>query len=271
MNNPPDLVDSHAHLDMEEFDSDRPDVLQRARQAGVGPILCPIDIASRRSLDITLDLASREPAVLSAAGLHPHQARLFSPDLAAAVERLAGAKKILAVGEIGLDFHYDFSSPDEQRKAFREQLALARAVDLPVIIHSRNAGPEILRTVREERYVRGGVLHCFTEDWACAEGALDAGFFISFSGILTFPKAESLRQVAARIPSDRLLVETDAPYLAPVPYRGKRNEPAYLAATAGVLAGLLDMPLDRFAETISRNFHALFGGSLEADERSSRL
>jgi TatD DNase family protein len=245
---------------MEEFDSDRSEVLRRAREAGVGAILCPIDISSRRSLDITLDLAAAEPAVRAAAGLHPHEARRFSPDLLIAAERLAGAKMIRAIGEIGLDFHYDFSSPEEQRTAFREQLALAQAVDLPVIIHSRSAATEILRTIREERYERGGVLHCFTEDWSSAEAALDAGFFISFSGILTFPKAESLRQVAARIPTDRLLVETDAPYLAPVPYRGKRNEPAYLVATAGVLAGLAGMPLDRFAETVSRNFHALFGG-----------
>ena len=178
----------------------------------------------------------------------------------AAIEKLAAEKRIRAIGEIGLDFHYDFSTPDEQRKAFREQLALAQAADLPVIIHSRNAGAEIIRTVREERYTRGGVLHCFTEDWECAEAMLDAGFFVSFSGIVTFPKAENLRRIAARIPADRLLVETDAPYLAPVPYRGKRNEPAYIVATAALLAGLLDMPLDRFAETVSRNFQALFGG-----------
>jgi len=254
------LVDSHAHLDMEEFDHDREDVLRRAREAGLGTILCPIEISSKRSLAVTLELAAQEPAIRAAAGLHPHQAKRLSSELLSAVERLAGEKKIRAVGEIGLDFQYDFATPDEQRKAFREQLALAQAVDLPVIVHSRNAGPEIIGAVREERYARGGVLHCFTEDWECAEAVLDAGFFISFSGIVTFPKAENLRRIAARIPPDRLLVETDAPYLAPVPYRGKRNEPAFIVATAALLAGLINMPLDRFAETVSRNFATLFEG-----------
>lgn len=244
---------------MEEFDPDRKDVLQRARNAGIGTILCPIDISSERSLEITLDMKAEGLSIRAAAGLHPHQAKLLTPKPLAAIEKLAAEQRIRAIGEIGLDFYYDFTTPDEQRNAFREQLALAQAADLPVIIHSRNAGAEIIRTVREERYTRGGVLHCFSEDWECAEAMLDAGFFISFSGIVTFPKAENLRRIAARIPADRLLVETDAPYLAPVPYRGKRNEPAYVVATAALLAGLLGMPLDRFAETASRNFRALFG------------
>ena len=252
------LIDSHAHLDMEEFDPDREDVLRRAFEAGIRALLCPIDISSERSLTITLGLAFEGLTCLASAGLHPHQAKLLSPVLLAAVERLAAEKKIRAIGEIGLDFHYDFSSPDEQRKAFREQLALARGLALPAIIHSRAAGPEIAQAVREEGFSNGGVLHCFTEDWEFAKTMLDAGFFISFSGIVTFPKAENLRRIAARIPLDRLLVETDAPYLAPIPHRGRRNEPAFIVETAALLAGLTNMPLDQFAETVTRNFNTLF-------------
>jgi len=252
------LIDSHAHLDMEEFDPDREDVLRRAFEAGIRALLCPIDISSERSLTITLGLAFEGLTCLASAGLHPHQAKLLSPVLLAAVERLAAEKKIRAIGEIGLDFHYDFSSPDEQRKAFREQLSLAQGLGLPAIIHSRAAGPEIAQAVREEGFSNGGVLHCFTEDWEFAKTMLDAGFFISFSGIATFPKAENLRRIAARIPPDRLLIETDAPYLAPIPHRGRRNEPAFIVETAALLAGLINMPLDQFAETVTRNFNTLF-------------
>jgi TatD DNase family protein len=243
---------------MEEFDADRDDVLRRAFQAGIRALLCPIDISSERSLTITPGLASEGLTFHASAGLHPHQAKLLSPTLLAAAEKLAADKKIRAIGEIGLDFHYDFSSPDEQRKAFREQLSLAQGLGLPAIIHSRAAGPEIAQAVREEGFSNGGVLHCFTEDWEFAKTMLDAGFFISFSGIATFPKAGNLRRIAARIPPDRLLVETDAPYLAPIPHRGRRNEPAFIVETAALLAGLTNMPLDQFAETVTRNFNTLF-------------
>jgi len=243
---------------MEEFDPDREDVLQRAVHAGIRTILCPIDISSGRSREITLGLKAEGLSIQAAAGLHPHQAKLLPPELLAAVEKLAAEKRIRGIGEIGLDFHYDFSTPDEQRKAFREQLALARGLGLPAIIHSRAAGPEIAQAIRDEGFSNGGVLHCFTEDWEFAKTMLDAGFFISFSGILTFPKAGNLSQIAARIPLDRLLVETDAPYLAPVPYRGRRNEPAFIVETAALLARLKAMPLDRFAETVTRNFNTLF-------------
>jgi TatD DNase family protein len=252
------LLDSHAHLDMEEFDPDRGEVLDRAFKAGIRTVLCPIDISSERSLAVTLNLPSGRPAILAAAGLHPHQAKLLSPAVLAAVERLAFEKKICAIGEIGLDFHYDHSTLGEQTRAFREQLALARAVNLPAIIHSREAGPDILRAVQAETFKNGGILHCFTEDWEFAAAMLDAGFFISFSGIITFPKSQALRDIAAKVPADRLLVETDAPYLAPVPNRGRRNEPAYVVETAACAARLKGMDLARFAETISRNFKVLF-------------
>jgi TatD DNase family protein len=243
---------------MEEFDPDRADVLRRAFEAGIRFLLCPIDVSSERSLGITLNLAAEGMSIRAAAGLHPHQAKLLSPALLALLEKLAAEGKIRAIGEIGLDFHYDFSSPDEQRAAFREQLALAQRLALPAIIHSRNAGGEIVQAVREAGYTNGGILHCFTEDWDFARAMLDAGFTISFSGIVTFPNAGNLREIAKKVPADRLLVETDAPYLAPIPHRGRRNEPAYIVETAALVAGLRNMTLDEFADTITRNFQTLF-------------
>lgn len=255
------LPDSHAHLDMDEFDADRAAVLERARAAGVDEILCPIDITNGKSAATVLRLAAEDRRIRAAAGLHPHQARLDSPAFLDAVRRLALAGRIVAVGEIGLDYHYDFSSAREQRDAFRRQLALAAEVGLPAIIHSRNAGPDIAAAVREERFTRGGVLHCFTEDWAFAQTMLDAGFYISFSGIVTFPNAGGLREIAARVPADRLLLETDAPYLAPVPHRGRRNEPAFIVATAERVAEVRGVGLAALAETVARNYRAAFPAS----------
>jgi len=163
------------------------------------------------------------------------------------------------VGEIGLDYHYDLSPADTQRRCLRDQLAVASRAGLPVILHSRLSGADIIAAVDGERFARGGILHCFTEDRATAEAMIDRGFFISFSGILTFPKAGALRDVAARVPLDRLLVETDSPYLAPVPYRGagRRNEPAYVVETARVLAGLRGLSLEELAEATTGNFARL--------------
>jgi TatD DNase family protein len=254
------LVDSHAHLDMVEFDPDRADVVRRAGQAGVVAILCPADLTRPESLPAIAGLAGGAPAVLAAAGVHPHQAKDLSPAHLAELRKLASAGSIRAVGEIGLDYHYGFSPAEDQRRALRDQLALAGEAALPVILHSRLSGPDIVAAVDGERFVRGGVLHCYTEDWGTARAMLDRGFFVSFSGILTFPKAGDLREVAAKVPLDRLLVETDAPYLAPVPYRGsgRRNEPAWVVETARVLAGLKGLPLDRLAEATTGNFAALF-------------
>jgi TatD DNase family protein len=252
------LPDSHAHLDMEEFDPDREEVLRRAREAGVAGILCPIDISSARSVATVLRLAADNPDIRAAAGLHPHQAKLDSPALRDALRGLASSGRIVAVGEIGLDYHYDFSSPAEQKDAFRRQLALAGEAGLPAIIHSRNAGRDIVDAVRGERFDRGGVLHCFSEDWDFAREMIDRGFYISFSGIVTFLNAARLREVVARIPDDRILLETDAPYLAPVPYRGKRNEPAFVMATAARVAALRGLAPEDLADVVSRNYARAF-------------
>jgi TatD DNase family protein len=254
------LVDSHAHLDMADFDPDRAAVVQRAGRAGVVAILCPADLTRPGSLPAIAALVGGAPAVLAAAGVHPHQAKDLSPGHLAELRKLAAAGAIRAIGEIGLDFHYDFSPPEAQRRALRDQLALAAEAGLPVILHSRLSGPDIVAAVDGERFAGGGILHCYTEDWATARAMLDRGFHVSFSGILTFPKAGDLREVAAKVPLDRLLVETDSPYLAPVPYRGsgRRNEPAWVVETAKVLAGLKGLPLDGLAEATTRNFAALF-------------
>jgi len=256
----PRLVDSHAHLDMPEFDADRTDAVRRAFGAGVAAILCPADLTRPASLPTIAALAEEFPTVLAAAGVHAHQAKDFTPDHLGELERLAAAGAIRAIGEIGLDYHYDFSPRVAQAEALRGQLAVAARTGLPAIIHSRLAGPDIIAAVDAGRYTGGGILHCYTEDWATARALLDRGFFVSFSGILTFPKAGALREVAAQVPEDRLLVETDSPYLAPVPYRGsgRRNEPAFVVETARVLAGLRGLSLEALAEATTRNFAGLF-------------
>jgi len=255
------LVDSHAHLDMEEFDEDREQVVERAFQAGLCAILCPADLTVERSLEKTLGLAARFPALRAAAGVHPHQAAHFRTEHLTRLRELCAEKKISAVGEVGLDFHYDFSPAESQRPAFRAQAALARETGLPLIIHTRSAGQEAADIVEQENPPAAGVLHCYTEDWALAERMLDRGFYISFSGILTFPKAASLREVARRIPLDRLLVETDSPFLSPVPFRGlvKRNEPRYVIEVAKTLAELKGITPERLAEATTANFFRLFG------------
>jgi len=254
------FVDSHAHLDMDDFDPDREEVIRRAQQAGVRAILCPMDVTSLKSIQTALEMSSRHPDFYVAAGVHPHQARLFNPDFLSRIKEFARDKNIRAVGEIGLDFHYDYSSPDEQRAAFRPQLALAKDLRCPAIIHSRDAGREIAAAVQEEYFYSGGVLHCFTEDWEFAKTMLDWNFFISFSGILTFANAQPLRDIAQKLPLNRILIETDSPYLTPAPFRGikKRNEPALVLETARVLADLKKASVAEIARATTQNFYKAF-------------
>ncbi len=250
-------VDSHAHLDMPEFDPDREDVLRRAAAAGVATILCPAELSEERSLPAVLAL-SEAGNVIAAAGVHPHRAAAFGPADERRLEELAGAGRIRAVGEIGLDYHYDLSPRPAQRAALRAQLAAAARLGLPAIIHSRSSGEDVIEDVDAAGFEGGGILHCFTEAWEIAAKMMDRGFLVSFSGILTFPSAGALREVARRIPLDRLLVETDAPYLAPVPYRGRRNEPAFVVATIEALASLRGLDPARLAGAAAENFFRLF-------------
>jgi TatD DNase family protein len=254
------IVDSHAHLSGDEFANDRHEVIQKAFEEGIGAILCPTELTEDNELKITLETIHTYPNIIAAAGVHPHNAKSFTNDYLRKIEALAKDKQILAVGEIGLDFHYNFSPPDVQGEVFKKQLNLAQNIGLPVIIHSRNARDEVLKAIKEEDFTQGGILHCFTEDWEFAAAMMEYNFLISFSGILTFPQAQSLREVAIRTPLEKLLVETDSPYLVPAPYRGKiqRNEPVYVKETARLLAELKNLPLETLAEKTTSNFESLF-------------
>jgi len=234
------LIDSHCHLDFADFGAERAAVLERGRAEGIAWF---VTIGSGRGAESAPDavaLAHEHADVVATVGIHPHDARLVTDAAFAAVEALADDARVVAVGEVGLDFHYDLSPRDAQRAALRRFVALARRVKKPLVIHTRAAPDETLAVLREEgaRDV-GGVIHCFTEDAAFARAAMDLGFDISFSGIVTFKRSDDLRAAAKTVPLDRMLIETDSPYLAPLPFRGKRNEPSYLARTAAHLAATL--------------------------------
>jgi len=254
------LVDSHAHLDMPDFDADRDQVFERARDAGVRAVLCPAELTEPYSLATLLALRDRHTEVSIAAGVHPHRARLLLPEHLLKTRELAASGAICAVGEIGLDFHYSLTPPETQREAFRSQVLLARDVGLPIIVHTRNAGQEVVEIMKEAGFEGRGVLHCYTEDWGLARRVLDKGFLISFTGILTFPKAGDIREVAGKVPLDRLMVETDSPFLVPVPWRGKqkRNEPSLVVEVARVLAEVQKVSLEALAEATTANFARLF-------------
>ena len=257
------FIDSHCHIDGPEYDADREEVIARARDAGVSMML-NVGTGDPRSgsFERAVELAERHSEIYAAVGVHPHDAKLFD---GAAEQRLLDlvrqSKRVIAWGEIGLDYHYDHSPRDTQREVFRQQLRLAREQNLPVVIHSRNADEDTITIMSEELtgHQRAGVLHCFGGSLAMAERAIDLGFFISFAGNLTFKKAEDLREVARQLPLGRLLIETDCPYLTPVPFRGKRNEPARVVETARCLAGIHDRELEEIARTTTENFCTLFG------------
>jgi TatD DNase family protein len=260
----PRLVDSHAHLDMPEFDPDRDAVIERAFAARISALLCPMEVTDPESIRKSLAISERYPNIITAAGVHPHSAKDFTPESDRKIRSLAGRGSIHALGEIGLDFHYNLSGREDQIGAFRNQLNIAQELNLPVIIHSRLASNNILNTIREEGFTRGGVLHCFTEGREFALQMLDLDFFISFSGIVTFPKARDIQETARELPLDCIMVETDSPFLAPVPYRGriKRNEPQFVWETARFLAELKNVSLDEMCELTSRNFMTCFGFDL---------
>jgi len=254
------LVDSHAHLSMEAFDQDRDVVIERAFQAGVQAILCPGEVTEPENLSKSLNLAEDYPNIVASAGVHPHQAKDCSEQAMKTIEELAEKGLIHAVGEIGLDFHYNFSSAETQITTFRRQLRLAENLKLPVIIHSRLAAEAVTQALSQENFTQGGVLHCFTESFDFAHQMLEHNFYISFSGIITFPNALEIRETAAKLPLEKILVETDSPYLTPVPYRGKikRNEPRLVKETARFLADIKQISESEFAHATTRNFEACF-------------
>jgi TatD DNase family protein len=252
------LVDSHCHLDFPELIADIDGVLERANAAGVVEMLA---ICTRldRFPDI-LELAATDDRLWCSVGVHPHEADdagVESPEVLLAEVDHA---KVVAIGETGLDFYYETSSREAQQRSFRHHISAARTSGLPIVIHSRDADDEMaaILTQEMEQGAFGGVIHCFTASQRLAEVALSLGLYISFSGIVTFKNAQDIRDVAQMVPIDRLLIETDAPYLAPIPHRGKCNEPAFVADTAAYVAGLRGINRDALAEVTTRNFHTLF-------------
>ena len=258
MNVQPFLVDSHCHLDFPELSGDVDGVLARALNAGVGHLLT---ISTKiTKFDGVLAMAERFDNVSCSVGIHPHEAGVEPVTDAVKLMGLSIHPKVVAFGETGLDFYYEHSPRADQERSFRVHIAAAREAGLPIIVHTRDADPEMAAILDDEmgRGVFNGVIHCFSSGPELAEKALDLGLYISFSGIVTFKKADALRGVAKAVPMDRILVETDSPYLAPVPHRGKTNEPAYVAHTAAVVAELKGMSRDELAAQTTANFFRLF-------------
>ena len=258
------LFDTHCHLDDGSFPEGADAVLERARGAGVGAFAC-IGVGSLEHARGAVALAERRPDVVATAGIHPHDATSADPALEAELALLVEHPRVVAVGEVGLDYHYDHSPRAVQQGVFARAIALARRVKKPLVIHTRSA-PEDTLSILEAEGARdvGGIIHCFSEDRAFAERALALGFYISFSGILTFKNARSVHEVAAWAPEDRLLVETDSPYLAPVPLRGKKCEPAHVVHTLARLAELRGADRDRIAEATLANAARVFRLALGA-------
>jgi TatD DNase family protein len=260
------FVDSHAHLEMDQFNADREPMIARAREAGVESIVAIGSGTGPGSLDCGIQLAERHEFIYATIGIHPHEARLANDDDFVELVRLAKRPKVIAWGEIGLDYFYDHSPRDVQQQVFLRQLQLAQAARLPIVIHCRpsdgtdNAWEECLTLLQEHWATSGlgGILHCFTGTWAHAKRALDMGFMISFAGNITFPKAQQIRDAAKEVPFDRMLIETDSPFLAPVPHRGKRNEPAFVKEVARQLGELGGVSTEEIGRQTSSNFYKFF-------------
>ena len=266
------LIDSHAHLDSQRYDEDRDALLARAWQAGVGALLS-IGIGDgpdtmHRALELSRTYAGKPetPRILASAGVHPHEAQLANKAALAKLDHLLQQPEVIACGEVGLDYFYDHSPRETQKTVFRRQMEVAAAHKKPIIIHCRpsdnctNAWDDTLEMIETEWAPKGlgGILHCFTGEWDHAKRAMDCGFLISFAGNITFPKAQLIRDVAILVPLDRMLIETDAPFLAPVPNRGKRNEPAWVANVAEKLAEIRNLSVDEIASRTTENFHRFF-------------
>lgn len=255
------LVDSHAHLDLPEFDNDQSEVIKRAKKSGIDYILT-IGINSE-SCSKAIKLADSYDFIYASIGIHPHDAKDVNENTYTVLKSLANNKKVLAVGEIGLDFHRNLSPRDIQIKRFREQINLANELKLPVIIHNRDAHKETLEILREEGAKNlGGIIHCFSGDYSMANSCIDMGFYISIPGTVTFPKAVGLQEIVKKLPISRILIETDCPFLTPVPYRGKRNEPSFIRYVAEKIASLKGKSFEEVAEITSQNFRSLFATSL---------
>jgi TatD DNase family protein len=260
------FIDSHAHLEMEQFDADREQMISRALEAGIEKIVAIGSGTGPGSLDCGIQLAERHEFIYATIGIHPHEAKLATDADFQELEQLTKRPKVIAWGEIGLDYYYDHSPRELQQQVFLRQMELARAAKLPIVIHCRpsdkseNAWDDCLQLM--EQYWRtsglGGILHCFTGSWSHARRALDLGFMISFAGNLTFRRAQPIRDAAKEVPLERLLIETDSPFLAPVPYRGKRNEPAFVKEVARQLGEIRGLSTEEAGRQTAANFYNFF-------------
>jgi len=251
------LIDSHAHLDDVRYAEDRPDMIQRAWDAGVRHIVTVGTGSGPDDMGCGIPIAESYDWIQTSLGIHPHDAGKAEDRHFDLMISLAAHPKVVAIGETGLDYHYDHSPRDVQREVFARQLSIASELDLPVIVHTRNADEDTEKLIRKNTPARG-VLHCFTSGADLADAALEMGFMISFSGITTFPNAKDLIDIVKKVPSDRILIETDCPYLAPTPHRGKRNEPAFVAETARFVAKVRNVELEQLESEILSNFTRLF-------------
>jgi TatD DNase family protein len=253
------LIDSHAHIQGAEYAGELTALLKRAREAGVGGIIVVGGAGDLSSNNAAIALAESYLNLYATVGMHPHDARDVGEAEIEKLEKLTAHSKVVAVGETGLDYYYDHSPHEVQRKTFARFIAMARANGLPIVVHERNAQRDAADLLRREGAGElRGVIHCFTGDYEAARDYLNLGFYLSFTGIITFKNADSLRQVVHKAPLDRMLVETDSPYLTPVPYRGKRNEPAYVRLVAETVARVKGIGLQEVAETTTRNARDLF-------------
>lgn len=253
------LVDTHCHLDFDKFDEDREALVQRAVEHGVTRIIVPaLDL---QNCEPVLKLTEQYDGVFAAIGIHPNSTAVLPSNWLEIIKSYAQYPKVVAIGEIGLDYYWDDSPKEVQHDALRRQLALAAELDLPVIIHNRDSSEDVVRLLAESPLAgreRPGVLHSFSADWATAQAALDMGFYLGFTGPVTFKKADELREIVAKVPLERILVETDAPYLTPHPYRGKRNEPGYVCFVAEKIADVRGMETAVFAKQSTVNAERLF-------------
>jgi TatD DNase family protein len=250
------LVDSHCHLNFPELVQNMDQVLDTMRSNEVGHALC-VSVTLDKFPEV-LAIAEQHPNIYASVGVHPDYEDIQEPTVEELV-RLANHPRVVAIGETGLDYFRLTGDLEWQRHRFRTHIRAAKATDKPLIIHTRNAAEDTLRLMQEEGAAEvGGVMHCFTESWEVAQAAIEMGFYISFSGIVTFKNAQSLKDVAQKVPLDKILVETDSPYLAPIPFRGKTNQPAYVRHVAEEVARLRDVPLQQFMDTTTANFFKLF-------------
>ena len=250
------FIDSHSHLILEAFDRDRDNVIQEALSNGITHIVQSCD--NLDEIEKNLILTKKYENLYSSIGIHPHEAKLWTNESYDTILKYTKEEKVLAIGETGLDFYYNYSPQDIQIKVFREQIKIANEVSLPLIIHTRDAFKDTIEILKEEKIKYGGVFHCYTGDLEIAKEALKLGFYISWSGIITFKKASDLREVAKNIPLQNTLIETDCPFLTPIPHRGERNEPKYVKYVAEELAKIHNVSVDDIGQITSENTKKLF-------------